>query len=547
MTRRIAGAWFGGFLAAAGLSVVAGAEAREVHLTILHTSDLHGHVLPTVVKDTPDQGGLAKAGALIKSIRRKTPNVLLIDSGDTIQGSEEAFYFNYHPFRDGNLKRVHPMILAMNHLGYAAAALGNHDFNFGPVVLKARIAESNFPWLSSNIWWSGEESPFAVADSSPPARVWNPYRIVEVDGVRVGILGAVTPNIPEWEQPEFIQGLRFSNFVDEAKTLAPILKEREKADLVVVAVHAGLEEGASEGVSSSWENPVGPLATETTGVDVILSGHKHVDIPERVINGVLITAPYKWGLKLGRVDVVLEGETGKGYRVVSKRSRTLSTDDVAPDPEIMAMMAPYRKVMDEYLGKVIGQAAGDFLATDARRKETPLSDLTLRVLGEAAGTDIAFHDVWAADKHLKAGPITIGDVFRVYFYEDVVYLVELTGRRFKEALEYSASLWGQRKDYTFGAASGVTYTMDVSRPVGDRIVGLAYHGKPVEPDQKLRVAINSYHAQGGGGYRMFKDAPLLKNTRMWVREAVVDYITRAKTIAPVTDGNWTVVESSAPR
>lgn len=535
MTRRMAGAWLGLFLA------VPGAGAREVHLTLLHTSDLHGHVLPTIIKDQPDQGGLAKAATLIKSIRRETPNVLLIDSGDTIQGSEMAFYFNYHPFREGNLRRPHPMILAMNHLGYAAAALGNHDFNFGPVVLKSRIAESSFPWLSSNIWWSGEESPFAVQGTPAPARVWAPYRVVEVDGVRVGILGAVTPNIPEWEQPEFIQGLRFSNVVDEAKTLVPILKEREKVDLVVIAVHAGLEEGGG----SSWENPVGPLATDTTGVDVILSGHKHVDIPEKLINGVLITAPYKWGLRLGRVDLTLEGETGKGFRVISKRSRTLSTDGVAPDPDIMAMMAPYRKVMDEYLGKVIGQAAGDFPATDGRRKETALSDLTLRVLCETAGTDIALHDVWALDKHLKAGPITIGDVFRVYFYEDVIYLVELTGRRLKDALEYSASLWGGRKDYTFDAAAGVTYTMDVTRPVGDRIVGLAYRGKPVEPDQKLRVAINSYQAQGGGGYTMFKDAPLLNNTRTWVREAVIDYITRAKTIAPVTDGNWTVVESSA--
>ncbi|MEK7767478.1 MAG: 5'-nucleotidase, partial [bacterium] len=263
--------------------------------------------------------------------------------------------------------------------------------------------------------------------------------------------------------------------------------------------------------------------------------------------GGLITGPSRWGLRLGRGDVALEGETGKGFRVVSKRSRTLSTDGVAPDPEVMAMMEPYRKVMDEYLGQVIGQAAGDFLATEGRRKETALSDLTLKVLCEVTGTDVAFHDVWALDKHLKAGPITIGDVFRVYFYEDAIYLVELTGRQFKEALEYSASLWGQRKDYTFGAAAGVTYTMDVSRPAGDRIVGLASRGKPVEPDQKLRVAINSYHAQGGGGYKMFKDAPLLNNTRLWVREAVIDSITRQKTITPATDGNWTVVGSSSPR
>ncbi len=212
-----------------------------------------------------------------------------------------------------------------------------------------------------------------------------------------------------------------------------------------------------------------------------------------------------------------------------------------------AMIEPYRKVMGAYLGKVIGQAAGDFLATDARRKETPLSDLTLKVLCKAAGTDVAFHDVWALDKHLKAGPITIGDVFRVYFYEDAIYLVELTGRQMQSALEYSASLWGGKKDYTFGAAAGGTYTMDVAKPVGDRIVGLAYHGKPVESDQKLRVAINSYQAQGGGGYKMFKDARLLNNTRMWVREAVIDYITRQKTITPVTDGNWTVLESSASR
>ena len=530
--------------AAAGFPQPGQVAPERVQITILGTTDLHGNINPIdYYTNKPDNRGLAKVATLIKRIRGEQPNVLLIDSGDTIQGSPlESFHG-----RKNNQPRD-PMMLVMNSLKYDAMTVGNHEYNFGLKVLEKARQEALFPWLSANTYETKTGKPH-----------YQPYLIRNVAGVKIGILGLTTPGIPNWDNPPNYAGLEFHNPILEAKKWVAVLRDKEKVDVVVVAMHMGLGEDLRTGEVSPGqvphENDAVQIAKQVPGIDVIFMGHTHRDVPSLYINGVLITQANAWGRHLARADMYLE-KSPQGWRVYAKAARTIPTDDrVEADPEVVKLAEPYDRETQAWLGRTIGESAADLSAKDARFRDTAILDLIQKVQLEAGNADVSMVASFNSEARIAKGPVSVRDIAGLYVYENTLAVLEVTGQQLKAALEHSAEYFKtyvpgkpiteqineKIPSYNFDIAEGVNYELDISKPIGQRIQNLTFKGQPVTPDQKFRLATNNYRVNGGGGYEMYKAAPVVYRSSEEIRELIIDWLEKHKTVPTEPNNNWKLV------
>lgn len=531
-------------LLAALLPLGSGGSSSRVHITILGTTDLHGNIFPLdYYTNKPDNRGLAKIATLIKQIRKESSNTLLIDSGDTIQGTPLVYYHNKR-----NNEPPDPMMLAMSTLKFDSMTVGNHEYNFGLRVLEKARSEAKFPWLSANTY-----------EISTNKNHYQPYLIKELSGVRIAVLGLTTPGIPNWENVPNYAGLEFREPLAEAKKWVPLLRDQERADVVVIAMHMGLEEDLRTGVINpgqvEHENQAVAIAKSVPGVDVIFMGHTHRDTPAVYINGVLLTQANHWGRHLARADLYLEQE-GNRWRVYAKAARTLPADDnVQSDPEILKLAVSYDQETQAWLSRAIGQSAAELSAREARFRDTAILDLIQRVQLEAGKADVSMAASFNPKARIAKGAVTVRDIAGLYVYENTLVVIEITGSQLKEALEHSARYFldyvpGKRPAdlidekipaYNFDIAEGVSYELDISKPVGDRIRNLSFRGQPLKPDQKLRLATNNYRVNGGGGYTMYKTAPVIYRSGEEIRELIIDWLERNKTVPVEPNNNWRIV------
>ena len=514
----------------------------RAQVTILSTTDLHGHLLPIdYYTNKPDNSGIAKVATLIKQARKENPNLLLLDSGDTIQGSPLEYYHNRK-----NNQPPDPMMLSMTALHYDAVTVGNHEYNFGLNVLEKARHEANFPWLSANTYKKGTDQT-----------AYSPYIVKEVNGVRVGILGLTTPGIPNWENPPNYEGLEFREGLSEARKWVKVLREVEHVDLVVIAMHMGLEEDLRTGEINPSnvlnENAAVKIARQVSGVDVILMGHTHREVPAVVINGVLLTQADYWGHRLARVDLYLEKEESGGrWRVVAKSARTIPVENVKPDDEIAKLAEPYDRETQAWLSRVIGESPAELSAQDSRFRDTAIMDLIQLAQLEAGHADVSMAAPFNLQARIPKGPVTVRDIAGLYVYDNTLYVLEVTGQQLKDALEHSAKYFvayipgkgpsdlvdDKIPAFNFDIAEGVTYDLDISKPVGERIQNLRFHGQPLSPTQKLKLAVNNYRVNGGGGYLMYKQAPVVSQSSEEIRNLIIDWVERHKTIPTQPTNNW---------
>lgn len=514
----------------------------RAHITIMATTDLHGNILPVdYYTNKPDNRGLAKVATVIKQARKDQPNLLLIDSGDTIQGTPLAYYHNKK-----NNAPPNPMMLTMSALGYDAMAVGNHEYNFGLQVLNKARSEAKFPWLSANTYRKGTDQT-----------AYDPYLVKEVNGVRVGILGLTTQGVPNWENEQNYAGLEFREPVIEAKKWTTVLREKERVDLVIVAMHMGLEEDLRTGEKNPAqvpnENQAIQIAEQVPGIDVILMGHTHREVPSLNINGVLLAQANHWGRHVARADLYLEKDNGGRWHVAAKSSRTIALDErVEPDAEISKLAESYDRETQSWLNQVIGQSSAELSARDARFRDTAILDLIQRVQLDAGRADVSLAASFNAEARIARGPVTVRDIAGLYIYENTLVTLEVTGQQVKDALEHSARYFlpyvpGRKPSelidekipgYNFDVAEGVTYDLDITKPLGQRIQNLRYKGQPVGPAQKLRLVTNNYRVSGGGGYTMFKNAPVVYRSSEEIRELIIDWVERNKQIPAEPSNNW---------
>lgn len=516
--------------------------ADRAQVTLLATTDLHGRIYPLDYStDRPADLGLAKLATLIGQVRREAPDALLLDCGDTIQGTPLVYFHN----RKNNTP-TDPMMLVMNSLGYVSLTPGNHEYNFGLGVLEKARREAAFPWLSANTYRTGTDEP-----------AYQPYLVKEVAGVRIGILGLTTPAIPHWENPENYAGLEFRPLVSEAKKWVALLRERERVDAVVIALHGGVEEDLATGRMAPGdfpgENAALALAREVPGLDVLFLGHTHRDIPALVVNGVLLAQAGRWGDHLARIDLTFDRGTGGKWTLAAKAARSLPVRaDTPADPAVLALAEPYHRETQEWLARPIGTSTRPLEAATAHLQDSALLDLIHRAQLEAGPADVSLAANFNPRARIPAGPITVRDIAGLYIYENTLYVLEVTGAQLKAALEHSARYFlpyeaGKSPvelidrnipGYNFDIAEGVTYELDLRRPVGDRICNLAFQGAPLAPDRKLRLATNNYRYNGGGGYTMFKDAKVLSRSSTEIRDLLIAWVERHGTIPTEPTGNW---------
>ena len=344
--------------------------AGRAWITILSTTDLHGNVLPVdYYTNKPDARGLAKAATIIRAARKENPQgTLLLDSGDTIQGTPLEYVHNKM-----NNAPPDPMMLSMSALQFDAMAVGNHEYNFGLNVLAKARREARFPWLSANTYRKGTDETY-----------YQPYVVKELNGVRVGVLGLTTAGVPSWENRENYAGLEFRDPTAEARKWVEVLRAKERADLVVVAMHMGLEEDLRTGEATPGqaphENEAVRIAEQVKGIDLILMGHTHREVPDITVGGALLTQANAWGRHVARADVYLERDERGRWRVAAKQARTVPvTERTEVDAEIAKIAEPYDRETQAWLSRVIGESPSELSAEQASLRDTAILDLIQRV------------------------------------------------------------------------------------------------------------------------------------------------------------------------
>jgi 2',3'-cyclic-nucleotide 2'-phosphodiesterase/3'-nucleotidase len=529
---------------------------------VLATTDLHGNIYPydyLTGKSAPR--GLAKIATLIYTERKSNPNNLLIDCGDTIQGAPlESVWQGY--VRTGKLPvglrfpspvpKSDPMMLAMNHLGYSAMTVGNHEFNFGLSNLEKARADASFPWLAANTKASGSRKPFGK------------YIVKEVGGVKVAVIGLMTPAVPSWEKPENFRDYAFTDAKAAALDAVAELRTKHDPDVIVAAIHAGLERdpktGAIRASENARENMVYRIATSVPGIDAIVFGHTHQMLENATVNGVLLTQPKNWGMSLGAVDFTMESDAQGRWRIKAKSSRLIPvTEDTVADPEVLRLTAPYHEMTERFLNTPVAEARQPLDAGFSRIEDSAMIDAVHAVQLHYARADVSFTSSFNPRATMRQGPITVRQIASLYIYDNELYAIEGTGKMVRDALENAARFYNACPTpacdtgplinrsvfgYNFDIAQGVTYEVDLSRPAGERIRNLRFRGEPLSDDRKLRIALNNYRAGGSGGYTMFRGAHVVWRSYEDIRELMIRYYADHP-FPSAPDGNWRVVPAAA--
>ncbi|MEU5942034.1 5'-nucleotidase C-terminal domain-containing protein [Micromonospora sp. NPDC047548] len=578
--------------AAATAPLIAGAPARAAEakgpttwdLTVLGTSDTHGNVYnwdyyqDAEYDDSKHNDiGVAKLATLVNQIRaeRKGKATLVLDAGDTIQGTPLATYYaKQEPITTTG--ETHPMANAMNILKYDAITLGNHEFNYGLPLLATWIKQLGFPALAAN----------AVNEATgKPAYL--PYVIKEVDlgghgapKLKVGILGLTNPGVAIWDKGNVEGKLVFPGMVETAAKWVPIMRERG-ADLVIISAHGGDSGTSSYGPELPNENPVALIAQQVPGIDAILFGHAHSEVVERFVTNtatgaqVLTAEPSKWGQRLTRMDFTLTRERGR-WKVTGKGATMLNTNTVVEDPAVLAAVRGQHTKTVDYVNTVVAQSSEELSAAESRYKDTPILDFINHVQTEVvtaalAGTSYGSLPVlsiaapFSRTAIFPRGDVRIRDVAGLYVFDNTLEAVVLSGAEVKAYLEYSAKYFKTLPvgaavnpadisdpgvpDYNYDVISGLDYDIDVSKPVGQRITRLVLPGTdtPVAADAQFVIAVNNYRRSGGGNFPGIVRTQVY-NQQQEIRQLLIDWAQAKGTINPADFfvPNWKLVREGVP-
>jgi len=577
-----------GYVAPAFASPVAALS----RLTVLATSDLHGHIFnwdyfknAEYTDSAANDVGLAKVATLVAAMRKQrgAGRTLLLDNGDIIQGTPLDYYYaKIRPITNGP---QHPMARVMNYLDYDAAVVGNHEFNYGIPLLRAFENQLDFPLLGAN-----------VHDDDTGLPVFEPYVIRKVDmgfsrPVRVGILGLTTPGSAIWDRANVEGRLTFAGIVHQAKLWVPRMR-RKGADVVVVLSHSGPDTSSSYGDALPyWENASSLIAEQVPGVDAIVAGHQHKEVGELIVTNrrtgrpVVITEPHKWGSRLSVIDLDIEERRGR-FRVVNRSSQVLNSNTVEENRGVVELVGAQHRRVVNYVNSVIGTATVAMSAATARYEDVPVIDFVNYVQADAvkkalAGTPSAGLPVLSIaapfnrEAAIPAGDVSVRDVAGLYIYDNTLVAVKLTGAQIKDYLEKSAQYFkaqnsagpvspddvtnavtaeapGGVPDYNYDIMSGLdadlTYEVGRGEAVGSRIEQLSYAGNPIDPAAEFVVAINNYRQSGGGSFPHVATAPVVWNAQVEIRQLIIDWVRANGTIDPslFASEDWLLTYEGTP-
>lgn len=539
-----------GFVSIALLTALAPATfaaPEEKTLTILGTSDIHSNVWGFSYEDGTEtnNNGMARLYTYIQQVRAENPNTLLIDNGDTIQGTILSDDI-YNKQESGD----HPIISAMNFMGYDAMTLGNHEFNFGLKLVDRIAQQATFPVLSANTTYK-ENGELFVGD----------YTIVEKDGVKVAVIGVTTPNIPIWDG-EKVDALSF-----EAMSTAVtrcINAIGDQADVIVVSAHAGL---AAEFDEDNGSDSAQKILDENPQIDVLMVGHYHIVVNETQ-NNTVIGGPRNLGRDLVRFDLKLDDSNN----VVSSTVDVVDMAEVQPNSELRALpiVAEAQEKTIQFIqggtsedgtpGEPLGTTTAKFqpvneIATlpEGKLRDTAVMDLINKIQLENSGADVSAAALFKDTSDLPEGSLNYGNIFDIYKFDNTLYRVNVTGAELKAYMEWSAECYNQWVEgdinisfdpeypgYLYDMFSGVDYEINLSKPKGQRIENVMFKGAPLADDQVLSLAVNNYRYSSA-----LKTQKLIAGTRDWespnsIRDMIVAYFAEHSPVTPEVDNNWKI-------
>lgn len=504
-----------------GTLPAASTPADTLRLVLLSTTDLHGHVLSwDYFADVPAPGqGLEGLVPVLDSIRSRHAHTLLVDAGDWLQGNPLAEFYA----REDTVA-LFAGLTAFDRLGYDAAVIGNHEFNFGLPLLRHRIAQTATPMLAGNAVLHGTEVP-----------AFAPYVLRRVGGLTVGIVGVTTPGSAVWDRPRVEGRLDFADGV--ASTARWVAAAREAgADLVLVVAHTGLEEGQAQ---PGAENFGRALATRVPGIDALVLAHSHrtlalhLDGPHG--KRVPIVQAGRWGSHLGEITLdIVQGE------VVHSAVR-LHAGRAHRDPALAALAEPGHTATRARMQAPIATTPDRWDLSNARLGPHPAVNLIHAAQRAATGAQLSAAAAFTTNLVFGPGPITLGHLTQLYPFENMLYVIEMTGEEVRAYLEHSAQYYlpattatvnPRWPGFNFDVLDGVEYTLHLNRPIGERVSGLRFEGRDVRPEDRFTVAVNSYRANGGGGFPgTGPDARVLREIDRPVRDLILDLLRDRERIA----------------
>lgn len=508
------------------LLALATAPADTVRVVLVATTDIHGYVTDwDYLQNSPWPGGLARAVTVVDSLRLKYPGqVLVVDAGDALQGSVLAAYYGREVSRD-----PHPVIEAMNLLGYDAATPGDHDFDFGVDNFQRALAASAFKWVSGNL-------NVLPADTL----IFAPYIVVNRNGVRVAITGFTTPATMIANGDKLRGKMRVGRILPEVQG---VLGEMQKdADLTIVLSHSGIDGASSYDTTGvGGENVSARLATGALKPDIVVVGHSHREVTDTVISGVHFVQPRPEGRSLAVVHIALVTQPGGALKVARIRAERVQLEDVRPSERVQRRLAdPHRAVLG-WIETRIGESERRMPMASGRVEDTPAMRFINDVQRRAARADLSAAPVLDTKAGLDEGEITAGEAYRLYPVENTLRAVKISGAQLRAYLEQcaryfysdSTGLVATNRFYSpanYDVIGGAVYSFDLSKPMGSRVTRLEVKGKPVAPTDSFTLALSSSRQLGWGGFSMLAGAPVVYDRGEYVRDLLLADIRRRHTM-----------------
>jgi 2',3'-cyclic-nucleotide 2'-phosphodiesterase/3'-nucleotidase len=538
------------------------AKGKTVTIRLAETSDVHGAFFPyDFIERRPMRGTMARVSSYVKRQRQQYgENFILLDNGDILQGQPTCYYTNY-------VKTDEPNIAAevINYMKFDAETFGNHDVETGHAVYDKWISDVQCPMLGANIIDRKTGKPYV-----------EPYILLERQGVRIAVLGMITPAIPNWLQEKLWSGLHFEEMVACARQWVKILKEQEHADVIIGLFHSGWDNGI---VTADYEEDCArKIAEEMADFDVVFFGHDHRPRNVTMANGVLTLDPANNAQKVAEATITLT-KRGKHWKVTHKEGQLVDVTTEEIDPDFMAHFQPQIDRINQYVSQKIGTFAATMKARDAFFGSSAFIDLIHRLQLAHTSADVSFNAPLQFNTEVKAGPLLMSDMFKLYRYENHIYVLRMTGDEIRRHLEMSYDLWVntmQSPDdhimqlntyeasdqqrlgfknlfFNFDSAAGIDYEVDVTKPDGQKVRILQFSdGRPFDPNAWYRVAMNSYRGNGGGelltrGAGIPLDelpSRIMYESQMDQRHYLTEYIRQHQTIDPQPLGNWRFVPAA---
>ncbi|MCD4833627.1 MAG: 5'-nucleotidase C-terminal domain-containing protein [Bacteroidales bacterium] len=545
-------------------------KPENYKLVLVETSDVHGAIFDyDFINDRKASGSLSKVQTYLTGLR-KNNNVILMDNGDILQGQPIVYYYNYE-----NVSDEHICSKVMNYMQYDVATIGNHDIEAGHAVYDKLKNEFSFSWLAANAVKKSDGLPY-----------FEPYKIINKDGVKIAILGLITPGIPDWLPEELWTGIEFNDMVESAKKWVPIIMEKENPDLLVGLFHSGYDYTYGNVDYDSYKNENASLivAEQVPGFDIVFVGHDHYTWNEKIknINGdeVIILGPANSARQLVTASVELKLNSEGKYEK-SIIGNVIEMSAYKADSLFNLEFKNEFNEVKEFVSKEVGVFENSIYTHKALYGPSEFIDLIHQIQLEISNADISFAAPLSFNSVIKEGPVYVRDMFKLYRFENFLYTINLTGEEIDKYLEYSFANWFNTMTnendhlllfkldkngnpeysekynsylllnnyYNFDVASGIKYVVDITRPVNDKVTIISLsNDDQFYTDSTYSVAVNSYRGNGGGGHLTSgvglskKDLidRRISSTDKDLRYYMMKWIEEKQSVKPILKNEWLV-------